>query len=807
MTFKEKINDLIGDITNKFTSLSQEENNSVEVEKEISEGMPALARQAAAEGAVMLKNDGVLPLNKGTVVSLFGRTYKDYFFVGYGSGGDVNRPYNIDIAQGIENCEDLVLNEELHNTYMTWREKHPVSHGYWAHWPLRYEEMPLTDEIVGSARKISDTAVITIGRSSGEDRDCDLANGSYYLHDEEIEMLDKVTAHFDKVIVLLNVGNIIDMSWVKHYGDKIGAVLYVWQGGMESGNAIADILCGRANPCGKLTDTIARAYEDYPSSAQFGNKKVNEYTEDIFVGYRYFETFAQDRVLYPFGFGLSYTDFEIKANGVTADENGFSFDVTVTNTGQYSGKEVVQLYLSKPCAKLGNPARELVAFAKTKTLEHGESQTLTLFADMYSLTSYDDCGATNNANSYVIEAGEYAFYLGNSVRDAEKAHSYFHEETTLWAQLKQVCAPKYDFKIFKAEEIDGEVVLSTKSVAKEKYDMATRILNNIPEDIEQTGDRGIKLDDVKNGKATMDEFVAQLDNTELEAITRGGYKMDNPLGPKGNAGVYGGVLESLRDKGVRPIVTTDGPSGIRLVSCCSLLPIGTLLACSFNTELVKELYKIIAKEMKKKGSDVLLAPGMNIHRNHLCGRNFEYFSEDPYLSGKMGAACVLGIQSEGGSACPKHFACNNQELCRNTNDSRLSERALRQIYLKGFEICIKESSPKNIMTSYNKINGVWCHYNYDTCVTVLRNEWGYEGNVMTDWWMKPSKSIEFPKLKDQAYRVRSGVNLLMPGGDRVTNEKPDGTLLATLGKPYGITLGEIQQSAKWILKSVIDIEK
>ena len=807
MTFREKINDLIGDITNKFTSLSQEENNSVEVEKEISEGMPELARQAAAEGTVMLKNDGVLPLNEGTVVSLFGRTYKDYFFVGYGSGGDVNRPYNIDIAQGIENCEDLILNAELHNTYMTWREKHPVSHGYWAHWPLRYEEMPLTDEIVGSARKISDTAVVTIGRSSGEDRDCDLANGSYYLHDEEIEMLDKVTSHFDKVIVLLNVGNIFDMSWGKHYGDKIGAVLYVWQGGMESGNAVADILCGKACPCGKLTDTIAKAYEDYPSSAQFGNKKVNEYTEDIFVGYRYFETFAQDRVLYPFGFGLSYTDFEIKANGVTADENGFSLDVTVTNTGQYAGKEVVQLYLSKPCGKLGNPARELVAFAKTKTLDCGETQDLSLYVDMYSLASYDDCGATNNANSYVIEAGEYDFYLGNSVRDAEKVHSYFHEETTLWEQLKQVCAPKYDFKIFKAEEIDGKTVLSTKSVAKEKYDMATRILNNIPEDIEQTGDRGIKLDDVKSGRATMDEFVAQLDNTELEAITRGGYKMDNPLGPKGNAGVYGGVLESLRDKGVRPIVTTDGPSGIRLVSCCSLLPIGTLLACSFNTELVTELYKIIAKEMRKKGSDVLLAPGMNIHRNHLCGRNFEYFSEDPYLSGKMGAASVLGIQSEGGSACPKHFACNNQELCRNTNDSRLSERALRQIYLKGFEICIKESKPKNIMTSYNKINGVWCHYNYDTCVTVLRNEWGYEGNVMTDWWMKPSKSIEFPKLKDQAYRVRSGVNLLMPGGDRVTNEKPDGTLLATLGKPYGITLGEIQQSAKWILKSVIDIEK
>lgn len=210
--------------------------------------------------------------------------------------------------------------------------------------------------------------------------------------------------------------------------------------------------------------------------------------------------------------------------------------------------------------------------------------------------------------------------------------------------------------------------------------------------------------------------------------------------------------------------------------------------------------------MKEKGSDVLLAPGMNIHRNPLCGRNFEYFSEDPYLSGKMGSACVKGIQSLGGSACPKHFACNNQELARTTNDSQVSERALREIYLKPFEICIKEAHPKNIMTSYNKINGVWSHYNYDTCVTVLRREWGYEGNIMTDWWMHPSKSIEFPKMRDQAYRVRSGVNLLMPGGERVTNGKPDGTLFATLGKPFGITIGEVQQSAKWILKSVMEIE-
>ena len=806
MTFKEKFNDKIGKIVTKFTSVSQDENGDAEVEKTITDGMPELARQAAAEGAVLLKNDNVLPLKEGTTVSLFGRTYKDYFFVGYGSGGDVIRPYNIDLAQGIENCDKLNLNYTLHNIYMEWQEKNPVSHGYWAHWPLRYEEMPLTEEIVASARTESDTAVVTIGRSSGEDRDCDLANGSYYLDDEEIEMLDLVTAHFEKVIVILNVGNIIDMSWVKHYGKKIGAVMYAWQGGMESGNAVADLLCGNVNPCGRLTDTIAKNYYDYPSSAQFGNKKTNEYTEDIFVGYRYFESFAKEKVLYPFGFGLSYTDFDIKCDKTEAVDNGFEFEFTVTNTGEVAGKEVVQLYLNKPCGKLGNPKRELVGFAKTETIEPNGSQKVTVSVDMYQLTSYDDCGSTNNASSYVTQKGEYDFYVGKNVRDTEKVFTYYQENTELREQLKQVCAPKTDFLVWRAEEKQGNYFLSTKMVAKEKYDLATRILNNLPADIEQTGDKGIKLQDVKDGKATLDEFVAQLDNVELEAITRGDYKINSPLGANGNVGVYGGVLESLRDKGIKPICTTDGPSGIRLVSCCSLLPIGTLLACTFNTELVEKIYTVLAGEMKEKGSDVLLAPGMNIHRNPLCGRNFEYFSEDPYLSGKMGSACVKGIQSLGGSACPKHFACNNQELARTTNNSQVSERALREIYLKPFEICIKEAKPKNIMTSYNKINGVWSHYNYDTCVTVLRREWGYEGNVMTDWWMHPSKSIEFPKMRDQAYRVRSGVNLLMPGGDRVTNGKPDGTLFATLGKPFGITVGEVQQSAKWILKSVMEIE-
>jgi len=331
----------------------------------------------------------------------------------------------------------------------------------------------------------------------------------------------------------------------------------------------------------------------------------------------------------------------------------------------------------------------------------------------------------------------------------------------------------------------------------------------LPEAIPLTGDRGWKLRDVKSGRITLDAFVGQLNITELEAISRGAYIMGHPLGARGNAGIFGGVTESLRKKGIPPVTATDGPSGIRLYDSCSLLPIGTLLACTFDRSLVETLYTAVAREMIRRGSDVLLAPGMNIHRNPLCGRNFEYFSEDPYLTGRMAAAVVRGIQSQGVSACPKHFACNNQETNRNGTDSILSERALREIYLKGFEICVKLAKPKNLMTCYNKVNGVWGHYHFDLVKTILRGEWSFTGNVMTDWWMQYAASPEFPKLSGNAYRVRSGVDLLMPGGRSFHDKtnRPDGTLLATYGKKGGITLGEMQETAKNVLRCVMELKK
>jgi beta-glucosidase len=310
---------------------------------------------------------------------------------------------------------------------------------------------------------------------------------------------------------------------------------------------------------------------------------------------------------------------------------------------------------------------------------------------------------------------------------------------------------------------------------------------------------------VRAGRVSLDSFLASLSLEELESLTRGEGRLNSPFGVSGNTGVFGGVLASLRARGVRPLVTADGPAGLRLNHFSSLIPIGTALACTWNTELVEALHRKIGEEMTHYGVDIHLAPGMNLHRDPLCGRNFEYYSEDPLLSGKIAAAAVRGVQSTGHASCPKHFACNNQEFRRNRNDSRVSERALRELYLRGFEICVREAKPLCLMTSYNKVNGVWSHYNYDLATTVLRKEWGFEGVTMTDWWMQAAQSPEFPALRNNAYRVRAGVDVLMPGDMRhiARRYRADSTLLESFGKPEGITRGELERSAGRVLSLIL----
>ena len=767
-------------------------------DKVITPGMPEFLRSVAAQSAVLLENR-VLPLAAGSKVSIFGRVQLNWFATGYGSGGDVNYPYIVNLLEGLRKCDSLQVNEALAQTYERWVIQHPVRHGGWGQWPRSHPEMPVTAELVRQARKNSHQAIIVIGRACGEDRETILKPGSWYLTEEEKEMLRQVTAAFPDAILLLNIGGLMDLSFLREY--SFGAVMILWQGGMESGNAAADLLCGKVTPSGRLTDTVALRYEDHPSSAHFGARSANEYWEDIYVGYRWFETFGKDKVLYPFGYGLSYTGFQTQVTS----QDPLIYEATVTNTGHVSGKETLMLFVEKPCGKLGNPARELVAFAKTSQLAPGQTQTLMLECSAYQISSYDDSGLTGHKSCYVIQPGAYNFYLGSNVRDASLVGTLRVDQLMVVAQLAETAAPARSFPILSNENgIPGERRASTRTVA-----LKSVILENLPQEHFITGDRGLKLKDVQDGNATLDAFVAQLSDEEMEALSRGGYTMYHPLGAKGNAGVFGGVTESLRKKGIPVITTTDGPSGIRLYDSCSLMPIGTALASTFDTDLVEQLCTRIGQEMVDRGSDVLLAPGMNIHRNPLCGRNFEYFSEDPLLTGRIAAAYVRGIQSAGVAACPKHFACNSQETNRTHTDSILTERALREIYLKGFEICVKESAPRTLMTSYNLINGVWGHYHYDLVTAILRKEWGFQGCVMTDWWMRYASSPEFPRLKGNAYRVRAGVDILMPGSRHFVDPKrtPDGTLLATYRKEGGITLGELQQTARNVLNCVLTLKK
>lgn len=807
MKLKHKIDKFVSTLSERISSggVSQLEVKA-EGKRDIFGNMPELIRKSAAEGIVLLKNNNALPYSLDTKISVFGRCQLDYFYVGYGSGGDVNAPYFVNIVDGIKNAGGK-LNEWLLEYYKNYCKENPAPHGFWGHWPMNFEEPSLDDETVKKASEESDAALIVIGRAAGEDRENTLTKGSYYLTDEERHLIDQVCKNFSNVTVLLDCGNVIDMSWILDYNDRLRGIVYAWQGGMESGNAVADVLYGKVNPSGKLTDTIAVKYKDYPSAKHFGGKLFNTYVEDIFVGYRYFETFAKEKALFPFGFGLSYTNFDIEVLDFIEEKDKINIEIEVTNIGKVSGKEVVELYARCPQGKLSKPLMSLVAFDKTEELNPNESEKLTLSVPIYSLASFDDTGVTGHKYSYILEKGEYKFFIGENVRDVDEIGSIKYKEDKVLETLKAVCAPKEYIDRIVALEVNGSFIPKKVTLKPEKPYLRERILKNLPKEQGHIV-HNFNFSQVRNGEISVEKFVSSLTNQELEALTRGEGGMDSSYGVAGNAGAFGGIIPKLNKKGVPAIITTDGPAGIRIRKYTSLIPCGTALASTFNTKLVEELATEMGKELRNAGSNVLLAPGMNIHRNVLCGRNFEYFSEDPLLTGKMASAYVKGIQSSGGSACPKHFACNNQEADRTINDSIVSQRALREIYLKGFEICVKEAKPLNIMTSYNKINGVWSHYNYDLVTTVLRNEWGFDGSVMTDWWMKHSQSHEFPNLRDNAYRVRSQVDVYMPGSFKRTEKKykADNSLLETVGLKNGITRGELERSAINVLNMILKLK-
>lgn len=733
------------------------------------------ARMAAAEGAVLLKNDReVLPLKEGERLAVFGRIQFDYYKSGTGSGGMINTRYVVGILDALKE-EKLVLNHELEQVYREWLEDHPFEQGGgWAQEPWSQQEMPLSSETVEKAAAESDTALVIIGRTAGEDRDARNERGSYYLSEEEEGMLQQVCGAFDRVVVALNVGSIIDMNWVSTY--KPQAVLYVWQGGMEGGHAAADILMGRVNPCGRLADTIASSVADYPSDTNFGGSEGNRYEEDIYVGYRYFETFASagKKVLYPFGFGLSYTSFAVSCN-MEVEEDGCLFHVRVKNTGSYAGKNVVQVYVSAPQGRLGKPLRVLAAFAKTRCLNPGEEQELDIRAEKMSFASYDDSGATGNKSCYVLEAGKYSFYVGGDVRSAELVGIMKVEETEVLEKCTEALAPVEDYSRIKpVQGEDGALTLSREKTPTRTYSMAQRSREDIKPEQPYTGNRGYRLADVYDGRVSLDAFAAQLSDEDLCCLVRG-EGMCSPKVTPGTASAFGGVTKALADYGIPCGCCADGPSGIRM-DCGTYafcLPNGTCLACSYNEELVEQLYELEGAELRKNRIDILLGPGMNIHRHPLNGRNFEYFSEDPLLTGRMAAAQIRGMGRYQVTGALKHFAANNQEYCRGKYNSVVSERALREIYLKGFEIAVKEGGAYAIMTTYGAVNGLWTAGNYDLLTTILRREWNYDGLVMTDWWAEVNDEGETPTIKNVAAMVRGQNDVYMVTQDSEKNSNGD----------------------------------
>lgn len=719
-----------------------------------------LSREAACEGMVLLKNEKeILPFARGTRLALFGKGSVDYVKGGGGSG-DVTVAYSRSLQDGLEYKEKegsvqvfAPLGEFYRKNVRDQYENGAV--------PGKTTEPEIPGELLDQAKCWADAAVISICRYSLEDADREgiPGDGDFYLTKEEQEMIKAVTSRFEKVVAVLNVGGMVDTSWFKDT-DEIPGVLLAWQGGMEGGLAAADILCGDVNPSGKLTDTFAHSFADYPSSAHFNDSKdYVEYTEDIYVGYRYFETIpgAGEKVNYPFGFGLSYTTFDLQILEAGEKDGRIFAEVCVRNTGKSAGKEVVQMYAGAPQGKLGKPSKTLMAFEKTRLLQPGDVQTLRLSFPIDGMASYDDLGKIAKS-SYVLEAGSYVFWIGNSVRNVEKADfTYIVEEDRTVETLSEKCAPCALTRRLLADGTYEELPLRENTYRSDEIEMTEiECVDGIfpRERFVDYRDRAKKevnftLQDVTEGKASVREFLAQLEDEQVMDLLSG---QPNT----GVADTFG--VGNLREYGVPNIMTADGPAGVRIEPdrgvTTTAWPCATLLACTWNPQLAEQIGRAGALEIKENNMGIWLTPAMNIHRSPLCGRNFEYYSEDPLVTGKMGAAMIRGIQSEHIGTAMKHFCCNNKETNRRGSDSRVSERALREIYLKGFEIAVKESQPWMVMSSYNWLNGYPTSCSRELLTGILREEWGFEGAVVTDWW----------NLKPHYQEVKAGNDLKMGCG-------------------------------------------
>lgn len=801
-----------------FFALTSDEVTSLERENQRE------VRRLAGECAVILENDGALPLKDDErKAALYGNGARHTVKGGTGSG-DVNTRENINVEQGLVaagfdvlggewlDCFDAEVSK-AEKEYMESVEREMDERGVPVHMvlferPFEAPEVPLIER-----KEDTRTAIYVLSRNSGEGKDRECRKGDYLLTDREIQNLKFLAENYEKTILLLNVGGVIDTAPIREM-KGINAVVLMGQLGNIGGLVAGDVLTGKTCPCGKLTDTWAKDYYDYPSSRTFshnnGNVDDEYYTEDIFVGYRYFNAHRIEPA-YCFGYGKSYTQFEIKAEGFSVENAGedkrITLETAVTNIGkEYAGREVVQVYYSAPEGELSKPYQELAAFAKTRLLKPGETQRLTVEFMLSDMASY----STKDA-AWVLEPGEYMIRFGADSSSTSTAGTVTVEEKTVTRQLTNCLT----------ESLSGQKTGSLqRPVLEDKY----------PQKI-------LTLKDVKEGNADVKDLAAQLTAEEMAELCVGiERRTDNGTQVVGNAatlvpgaaGQTSSVL--LGERGIFPLILADGPAGLRLqphfkatedgevlpggevfgMDCmpfpestpetaadyyqyCTAIPIATTLAQSWDVELLERMGEIVGREMRQYHVHLWLAPGMNIHRNPLCGRNFEYYSEDPLLSGKCAAAATRGVQSLGGQGTTlKHFAANNQEDNRMFANAHISERALREIYLKGFEIAVKESRPYSIMTSYNLINGIHAANHYGLLQTVARDEWGFDGVVMTDWCT--SQDTGYMGLTSDKYPwsssewcIKAGNDLQMPGCQENVEDIVNGVKSGEI-----ITLGDLQ---------------
>ena len=773
----------------------------------------ALSRRAAREGMVLLKNEeGALPLRRGCRVALFGKATADYVKGGGGSG-DVTVPYVRNLYDGL--AEILGPESVYQGTVKFYRDY--AAARYAEGWtPGMMAEPPVPEALLREARAFTDTAVISISRFSGEgwDRkspraritrkepvtgdtvsmsDVLFEKGDFYLSEAERSMVETVSRTFARTVVVLNTGGIMETACFRD-NPRVQAVLLAFQGGMEGGCAEAELLTGLYSPCGKLPDTWARDLDDYPGCADFydSDDYVN-YTEDIYVGYRYFETIpgAREKVVYPFGFGLGYTRFSLSEESVEIGEEEAAARVLVTNTGDFPGREVVQVYFSAPQGKLGKPLKELAGYRKTRLLAPGESERVTVRFPLEQMASYDDLGKTARS-AWVLEAGEYRFHIGTSVRDVREAAETWvlpadRVTRRLTARMQPTCLPERLLADGSFEKLPtapcNDFRAGALSPMKDDEIHSTPEVRAVP----RIGDYGrglkIRLQDVAEGRISLEDFTAALPMEDLAALLGGqpNVGLANTFG-YGNNPVYG----------IPNVMTADGPAGVRFHPetgvAATAFPCATLLAASWDPELTYEVGAAAGLEAKENNIMVWLAPGVNIHRNPLCGRNFEYYSEDPLLAGRQAAGMVRGVQSVRIAATPKHFALNNKETNRRDCDSRASERAIREIYLKQFEILVKEARPWSVMTSYNVINGHRASENRDLLTGILREEWGFDGMVTTDWWT----------LGEHYKEVAAGNDMKMATGF------PDRLLEAV--KKGVLTREDMEKAARNILRLILRLD-